>query len=74
MRVGADSKLKKGGAFLNEFNKLFNTFTVAAVVVMLITTVVAASITVINRGDGNIFSATSGKKQVEITEICVTKL
>ena len=41
---------------MTEFNKLFNVFTVVAVVIMLLTTVVAASITVIEKGNSNLYS------------------
>ena len=41
---------------MTEFNKLFNVFTVVAVVIMLLTTVVAAGITVIEKGNSNLYS------------------
>ena len=41
---------------MKEFDKLFNIFTVLAIVIMLLTTVVAASITVIEKGDSNLYS------------------
>ena len=59
---------------MTEFDKLFNTFTVAAVIILLATTVAAGSVAVINRGKSNIFSTTSAGNRVEITENYVTKL
>ena len=41
---------------MKEFNKLFNIYTVLAIVIMLLTTVVAASITVIEKGNSNLYS------------------
>jgi hypothetical protein len=41
---------------MKEFNKLFNAFTVLAIVIMLLTTVVAASITIIEKGNSNLYS------------------
>ncbi len=41
---------------MREFDKLFNLFTVLAVIVMLLTTVVAASVTVIEKGNRNLYS------------------
>ncbi len=41
---------------MKEFNKLFNIFTVLAIIIMLLTTVVAASITVIEKGKSNLYS------------------
>ncbi len=41
---------------MKEFNKLFNIFTVLAIVIMLLTTVVAASVTVIEKGESNLYS------------------
>lgn len=41
---------------MKEFNKLFNLFTVLAIIIMLLTTVAAASITVISKGRSNIYS------------------
>ena len=41
---------------MKEFNKLFNIFTVLAIVIMLLTTVVAASITVVEKGKSNLYS------------------
>lgn len=46
---------------MREFNKLFNVFTVTAIIVMLLSTTAAACITVINRTNDNIFSADSYK-------------
>ena len=41
---------------MKEFNKLFNIFTVLAIIIMLLTTVVAASVTVIEKGNSNLYS------------------
>lgn len=41
---------------MKEFNKLFNIFTVLAIIIMLLTTVVAASVTVIEKGKSNLYS------------------
>ena len=41
---------------MKEFNKLFNVYTVLAIVIMLLTTVVSASITVIEKGNSNLYS------------------
>ena len=41
---------------MKEFNKYFNIFTVLAIIIMLLTTVVAASITVIEKGNSNLYS------------------
>ena len=41
---------------MKEFNKLFNAFTVLAIVIMLLTTVAAASITIIEKGKSNLYS------------------
>ena len=41
---------------MKEFDKLFNIFTVVAILIMLLTTVVSASITVIEKGDSNLYS------------------
>lgn len=59
---------------LKEFDRLFNIFTVAAIVVMLITTVAAASFTVIVRGDNNIFSAKSTQNTSQNAEKFVSAL
>lgn len=59
---------------MREFNKLFNIFTVAAIVIMLITTVAAASYTVIVRGDNNIFSVQSSRNHSQNDEKFVSAL
>lgn len=41
---------------MREFNRLFNFFTVAAVIVMIFSAFTAACVTVINRTNENIFS------------------
>ncbi len=41
---------------MKEFNKLFTAFTVVAILIMLLTTVVAASVTVIEKGKSNLYS------------------
>lgn len=46
---------------MKEFNKLFNIFTVLAIVIMLLTTVVAASVTVIEKGESNLYSVIAEK-------------
>ena len=51
---------------MKEFNKLFNAFTIFAIIIMLLTTVVSASITVIEKGKSNLFSA-----NVTINEIVI---
>ena len=45
---------------MKEFNRLFNAFTVLAIVIMLLTTVVAASVTVIEKGNSNLYSVVAG--------------
>ena len=56
---------------MKEFNKLFNIFTVLAIVIMLLTTVVAASVTVIEKGNSNIFSANATRNEFPIRENCI---
>ena len=56
---------------MKEFNKLFNIFTVLAIVIMLLTTVVAASITVIEKGKSNLFSANVTINELPISEYCI---
>ena len=41
---------------MKEFNNLINVFTVLAIVIMLLTTVVAASITINEKGKSNLYS------------------
>lgn len=53
-----------------EFNKLFNMFTILAVVIMLLTTVVAASITVIEKGKRNLYSVNATRNEFVIREYC----
>ncbi len=56
---------------MKEFNKLFNTFTVLAIVIMLLTTVVAASITVIAKGKSNLYSVNATRNEFPISEYCI---
>ncbi|MGN1315919.1 MAG: hypothetical protein ACI4VW_02560 [Acutalibacteraceae bacterium] len=56
---------------MKEFNKLFNVFTVLAIVIMLLTTVVAASITVISKGKSNLYSVNATINPRIISEHCI---
>lgn len=56
---------------MKEFNKLFNIFTVLAIVIMLLTTVVAASITVIEKGNSNLYSVNATINDNIISEYCI---
>lgn len=56
---------------MKEFNKLFNIFTVLAIVIMLLTTVVAASITVIEKGKSNLYSVNATINEFLISEYCI---
>lgn len=56
---------------MKEFNKLFNVFTVLAIIIMLLTTVVAASITVISKGRSNIYSVNATRNPGIIGEHCI---
>lgn len=56
---------------MKEFNKLFNVFTVLAIIIMLLTTVVAASITVISKGRSNIYSVNATRNPEIISEHCI---
>ncbi len=56
---------------MKEFNKLFNVFTVLAIVIMLLTTVVAASVTVIEKGKSNLYSVNATRKELPIREYCI---
>ena len=59
---------------MREFEKLFNAFTISAVIILLLTTVVAGSVAVINRGKSNILSYAMTQNRVEFNENCVIKL
>lgn len=59
---------------MKEFNKLFNIFTVLAIVIMLLTTVVAASITVIEKGKSNLYSVNATRNELPIREYCINLL
>ncbi len=56
---------------MNEFNKLFNFFTVLAILIMLLTTVVAASVTVISKGKSNLYSVNATRNFEAISEYCI---
>ncbi len=56
---------------MKEFNKLFNIFTVLAIIVMLLTTVVGASITVIEKGNSNLYSVNATRNKFPISEYCI---
>ncbi|MEE1504290.1 MAG: hypothetical protein UGF89_08635 [Acutalibacteraceae bacterium] len=56
---------------MKEFNRLFNIFTVLAIVIMLLTTVVAASITVIEKGKSNLYSVNATRNEFFISEYCI---
>ena len=56
---------------MKEFNKLFNIFTVLAIVIMLLTTVIAASITVIEKGKSNLYSVNATINDNVIREYCI---
>ncbi len=56
---------------MKEFNRLFNVFTVLAIVIMLLTTVVAASITVIEKGKSNLYSVNATRIEFPIREYCI---
>lgn len=57
---------------MKEFNKLFNMFTVLAIIIMLLTTVVGASITVIEKGNSNLFSVNATINSFAFSEYCLT--
>ncbi len=59
---------------MKEFDKLFNMFTVLAIVIMLLTTVVAASITVIEKGRSNLYSVNATRNGLAISEYCINHL
>ena len=59
---------------MKEFDRLFNVFTVLAIVVMLLTTVVAASITVIEKGKSNLYSVNAPRNEFEFSEYCINLL
>ncbi len=56
---------------MREFNKFFNIFTVLAILIMLLTTVVAASVTVINKGKSNLYSVNATRNVNIISECCI---
>ena len=56
---------------MKEFNRLFNAFTVLAIVIMLLTTVVAASITVIEKGKSNLYSVNATRNEFSFSEYCI---
>lgn len=56
---------------MKEFNKLFNAFTILAIVIMLLTTVVAASITVIEKGKSNLYSVNATRNEIVFREYCI---
>ena len=56
---------------MKEFDKLFNGFTVLAILIMLLTTVVAASITVIEKGKSNLYSVNATRNELPIREYCI---
>ena len=56
---------------MKEFNRLFNIFTVLAIVIMLLTTVVAASVTVIEKGKSNLYSVNATRNDNVIREYCI---
>ena len=59
---------------MKEFDRLFNVFTVLAIVIMLLTTVVAASITVIEKGKSNLYSVNAPRNEFEFSEYCINLL
>ena len=56
---------------MKEFNRLFNAFTVLAIFIMLLTTVVAASVTVIEKGKSNLYSVNATINEFPIREYCI---
>ena len=56
---------------MKEFNKLFNLFTVLAIIIMLLTTVVAASITVVEKGKSNLYSVNATRNEFQFSEYCI---
>ena len=51
---------------MKEFNRLFNAFTIVAIIIMLLTTVVAASITVVEKGKSNLYSVNATRNEIVI--------
>lgn len=53
-----------------EFNRLFNIFTVCAIVIMLLTTLVSACFTVSKRAESNlgVFAASENEKNYQLTD------
>ena len=56
---------------MKEFNRLFNAFTVLAIFIMLLTTVVAASVTVIEKGKSNLYSVNATRNEFQFSEYCI---
>ena len=56
---------------MKEFDKLFNMFTVLAILIMLLTTVIAASVTVIEKGQSNLYSVNATRNEFSISEYCI---
>ena len=56
---------------MKEFDKLFNIFTVVAILIMLLTTVVSASITVIEKCKSNLYSVNATRNEFPISEYCI---
>ncbi len=56
---------------MKEFNNIFNVFTIIAITIMLLTTVVAASITVIEKGNSNLYSVNATRNELPIREYCI---
>lgn len=59
---------------MKEFDKLFNMFTVLAILIMLLTTVIAASVTVIEKGQSNLYSVNATRNEFPISEYCINLL
>ena len=56
---------------MKEFNRLFNAFTGLAIFIMLLTTVVAASVTVIEKGKSNLYSVNATRNEFQFSEYCI---
>ena len=56
------------------FDKLFTAFSIAVVVILLAITGVSACITIIDKGNSNIYSAEKTEKQYFSHNFCVTEL
>ncbi len=59
---------------MKEFNKLFDVFTILAIIIMLLTTVVAAGVTVISEGKSNLYSVNATINFDSISENCINTL